>query len=177
MKKASPLVTIGARYGAIAAFLSISLMITMYYMGRHPLLVAPFMDFRIILYGIFIFFTLKEYREVHNENVLYFWQGLIGSFVVVATAAVLGSLLLRLFGAWETNFIPSYVTAMTEYIKGFPEEDIKRIGKEVFERNLAELPSTNIAQIAMLYIAQSFGIGLFVSIIMSVILRKQPKSS
>jgi hypothetical protein len=64
---------------------------------------------------------------------------------------------------------------MTEYLNGWPEEDIARVGKETFERNLQDLPSTNMGQIATMYLVQSFGIGLFVSIIMSVILRKQPK--
>lgn len=175
MKKPSPLITIGFRWGAIAAVLSVSLMVVMFYLGRHPLLVAPFMDFRIFLYGIFIYFSLKEYREYHQNGVLYFWQGMIGSFMVVATAALLGSILLRIFGALEADFIPSYVKAMTEYLQGFPEEDINRIGKEAYDRNLRDLPSTNIAQIAVLYILQGFAIGLFVSIILSVILRKQPK--
>jgi hypothetical protein len=166
---------ISARWGGIAAILSIGSMIAMYYLGRHPLMVAPFMDFRIFLYGIFIFLALKEYREYHQGGVLYFWQGMAGSFVLVATAAVLGSILLRIFGSLESDFIPSYISGMTEYLEGFPEEDIERIGKEAYERNLQDLPSTNIAQMAVLYMVQSFAIGLFVSIILSVILRKQPK--
>jgi hypothetical protein len=138
-------------------------------------MVAPFMDFRIFLYGIFIFLALKEYREYHQGGVLYFWQGMAGSFVLVATAAVLGSIMFRIFGSLESDFIPSYITAMTEYLEGFLEEDIERIGKAAYERNLKDLPSTNIAQMAVLYMVQSFAIGLFVSIILSVILRKQPK--
>jgi hypothetical protein len=176
MNNPSVLMRIGARYGAIAAVLSISLMIVMFYLGRHPLMVAPFVDFRILLYGIFIFFALKEYREYHQEGILYFWQGMVGSFFVVLTAAVLGSLLLYAFGNLELNFVPSYVSAMTEYLKGFPEEDIERIGEEAYQRNLESLPATNMGQIALMYIVQSFAIGLFVSIILSVILRKQPKT-
>jgi hypothetical protein len=175
MKKPSALILIAVRYGAIAAILSVSLMIVMFYLGRHPLMVAPFLDFRIFLYAIFIFFALKEYREYHQEGTLYFWQGIVGSFFLVATSAVLGSVLLRLFGTLESEFIPSYVTAMTDYLRGFPQEDIDRIGKEAYARNLAELPATNVAQIAGMYIIQSFAIGLFVSIIMSVILRKETK--
>lgn len=175
MRKPSPLFTIAVRYGAIAAVLSIGLNIAMYYMNRHPVMISPYLDFRVFLYGIFIFFSLKEYRDFHNEGALHFFQGMFGSFVLVATAGVLGSILYRIFGAFETNFIPEYVRLMTEYLKGWPEEDIARVGKETFERNLQSLPSTNMGQIATMYLVQSFGIGLFVSIIMSVILRKQPK--
>lgn len=175
MRKPSPLFTIAVRYGAIAAVLSIGLNIAMFYMNRHPVMISPYLDFRVFLYGIFIFFSLKEYRDFHNEGALHFFQGMFGSFVLVATAAVLGSILYRIFGAFETNFIPEYIRLMTEYLKGWPEEDIARVGKETFERNLQSLPSTNMGQIATMYLVQSFGIGLFVSIIMSVILRKQPK--
>lgn len=175
MRKPSPLFTIAVRYGAIAAVLSIGLNIALFYMNRHPVMISPYLDFRVFLYGIFIFFSLKEYRDFHNEGALHFFQGMFGSFVLVATAAVLGSILYRIFGAFETNFIPEYIRLMTEYLKGWPEEDIARVGKETFERNLQSLPSTNMGQIATMYLVQSFGIGLFVSIIMSVILRKQPK--
>lgn len=175
MKKPSPLLTIGVRYGAIAAVLSIGLNIMMYYLGRHPVMISPYLDFRVFLYGVFIFFSLKEYRDFHNAGSLHFFQGMIGSFVVVATAAVLGSMLYRIFGAFETNFIPEYVRLMTEYLKSAPEDEVARIGKETIERNLELLPTTNMAQIASLYLVQSFGIGLFISILLSVILRKEPK--
>jgi hypothetical protein len=175
MRKPSPLFTIAVRYGAIAAVLSIALNMAMFYMNRHPVMISPYLDFRVFLYGIFIFFSLKEYRDFHNEGALHFFQGMFGSFVLVATAGVLGSILYRIFGAFETNFIPEYIRLMTEYLNGWPEEDIARVGKETFERNLQDLPSTNMGQIATMYLVQSFGIGLFVSIIMSVILRKQPK--
>ncbi len=175
MKKPSPLVFIGVRYGAIAGVVSISLLIAMYYMGRHPLMVSPFLDFRILLFGMFIFFNLREFRDVHQEGALYFWQGMMGSFVTVMVTATIASLLLLAFCAIEPTFMPSYIKAMTDYLKTFPLEDIDRIGKEVYERNLALLPSTNSKQVAGLYFAQSIMIGLFISIILSVILRKQPK--
>ena len=177
MKKPPVLVTIGVRYGAIAAVLSIALNISMFYMNRHPVMIPPYLDFRVFLYGIFIFFSLKEYRDFHNEGALHFFQGMFGSFVFVGTAGVLGSLLYRIFELFETNFIPEYIRLMTEYLKSAQENEVSGIGgKEEIDRNLSLLPSTNMGQIATLYLVQCFGIGFFLSIIMSVILRKQPKS-
>ncbi len=175
MKKVSPLVSIGIRNGAIAAAVSILLLVFMYYMGRHPLMVSPFLDFRILLFGVFIFFSLREFRDIHQDGTLYFWQGMLGSFIMVMVTATVASMLLLMFCSVESNFIPSYIKAATEYFKTFPQEDINRIGKEVYDRNLSLLPSTNSKQVAGLYFAQSIMIGLFVSIILSVILRKQPK--
>ncbi|HZB13783.1 MAG TPA: hypothetical protein VE467_12175, partial [Chryseolinea sp.] len=56
---------VSTRYGAAAGILAFILLLVMYYVGRHPLLTSPFLDFRILLFGIFIFFTLKELRDYY----------------------------------------------------------------------------------------------------------------
>lgn len=175
MKK-SPLISIAIRNGAIAGVLAIALLLLIYYaIGKHPLMVAPFLDFRIVLLGIFIFFTLKEFRETYQGGILHFWQGMAGSFIMVMITATLASVLLWIFTAIDSGFVTDYVQGMTEYLKSFPEDDIARIGKDAYQRNLEGLPATNGKQIAASYFVQSVIIGFFVSIIISVISRKQLK--
>jgi hypothetical protein len=163
------------RYGLIAGMLCGILLIAMYYIGSHPLMISPFMDYRILLFGVFIFFNLKELREDHQQGALYFSQGMVSSFVFVMVAGTLSALILLAFSSLEARFIPDFITAMTEYLKTFSEVDINRIGKDVFESNLNALPATDGKQLAGKYFFQSIMIGFFVSIILSVILRKQPK--
>ena len=178
MKKPSPLISIGVRYGLIGGALAIILLIATFSIGgRHPLMVSPFMDFRILLLGVCIFFSLKEFRDNHNEGTLLFWQGMVSSLILITVAGTIASLLLLVFCQLETVFITSYVKAMTEYLKTFPAEDIERIGKEVYDRNLEQLPATNAKQLAGLYFVQTLMIGFFVSIILSVIVRKEPKQN
>ena len=66
------LLRISARYGVVGGVLAFVLLLIMYYLGRHPLVTSPFFDFRILLFGIFIFFTLKEFRDYEQGGVLYF---------------------------------------------------------------------------------------------------------
>src|SRR5688500_17801726 len=115
--KPFPLVSVSLRYGAVCGFLSFILMITTYYIGRHPLMLSPFLDFRILLFGVFIFFTLKEFRDYYQQGVLYFWQGVIGSFLMVVTATVIAAIGLQIFGNLEKAFVPSYIAQMTAYLK------------------------------------------------------------
>lgn len=172
MKKV--LFKISARYGIAGGILALILLLVMYYMGSHPLLTSPFLDFRILLFGIFTFFTLKEYREYHQGGILYFWQAMAGGLTVVLVATTMTSCLLWLFGIWERDFVASYITQLTAYLHSFPQEDIDRIGKAVYDRNLSELPATNIFDLAQIYFVQGIVIGFFVTIIVSVILRRQP---
>lgn len=172
--KGSALLRVSIRNGLIAGLLSAVVLVVLYYIGRHPFLIAPFFDFRILLFGVFIFFSLKEFRDFHQDGLLYFWQGLFGSFIVVVVASSIAGLGLWIFGTLELDFVPDYVREMTAYLQKFTDEDLERarIGKETYERNLAELPATNITTLVITHFAQGMMIGFFISLILSVILRK-----
>ncbi len=172
--KGSTLLRVSIRNGLIAGLLSAVVLVVLYYIGRHPFLIAPFFDFRILLFGVFIFFSLKEFRDFHQDGLLYFWQGLFGSFIVVVVASSIAGLGLWIFGTLELDFVPDYVREMTAYLQKFTDEDLERarIGKETYERNLAELPATNITTLVITHFAQGMMIGFFISLILSVILRK-----
>ena len=172
----SPLATVPARYGLYAGIIAAALLIAVYYIGTHPLMVPAFLDFIILLFGLFIFFGVKEFREHYHHGVLYFWQGMIGSYIIVFIASAVAAIGLFIFAELNQAFITSFIEQRTAFLKAFPEEEIKRIGKEVFDRNLNAVSATNSTDLAIVYFTQGILIGLFISIILSVILRKQPKT-
>ena len=171
-----PLVKISLRYGVLAGIIGWVLLLGLYYIGRHPFLIPVFMDFRIFLFGIFIFFTLRELRDIYQSGVLYFWQGVFASFLFTLCYAVLASLLLLLFVHFVPEFLTDYISLSIGQLKTLPAEVIQQIGTDVYEKNLEMLPATRGRDLAFLYFSQSFMISLFISIILSVILRKQPKA-
>jgi hypothetical protein len=167
-----PLMIIGLRWGSIVGVLTTVLMIMTYYIAVHPFMVAPFLDFRILVFGVFIFFGLKEFRDYVQEGTLYFWQGLIGCFVIVLVSTVISSLGLYVFGLLKPEFLTTYVAAATAYLKTFPPEAIEQIGKDAYESNLKSLPATNLGVMIETYFLKGMLIGLFVSLLLSVILRR-----
>jgi Protein of unknown function (DUF4199) len=169
------LLRIAARYGAVAGIVAFVLLVAMYYLGRHPLMTSPFLDFRILLFGIFVFFTLKEFRDYEQDGVLYFSQAMLGGLTVVMVTSIITSSLLFLFGKWEDRFVSDYVTQVTAYLNSFSKEEINRIGKDVYVRNLGALPATNISNLAITYFVHGLLIGFFVNIVLSVISRREPK--
>lgn len=174
-EKIPPLVRVPLRYGLIGGALGFVLVIILYYLDRHPFLIPVFFDFRVAFFGIFIFFSLKELRTYYFDGLLFFWQGMSGAFVFLFTFALLASVLIGIFASLVPAFVTQYIDLFMEQAKTFPPEVIEQIGKEAYERNLAALPTTNAMSLATLYFWQCFVIGFFVSIIISVILRKQPK--
>ena len=171
-----PLVKVSLRYGLLAGLVGSALMIGLYYMGRHPFLIPVYMDFRIILFGVFIFFTLRELRDYYQNGVLYFWQGFVSCFLFTVCYAVPSSLVLIIFMYAVPDFLSDYITLSLEQLKALPPEVVESIGRETYDRNLEMLPATNAFNLASLYAVQSFLVSLFLSIILSVILRKEPKN-
>jgi hypothetical protein len=144
-------------------------------MDRHPFLIPVFVDYRLILFSVFIFFTLREVRDYFQGGIMYFWQGIFASFIFTVTFAVLSSLILLIFMSAVPEFLSDYIALSIEQLRLLPPQVIESIGKDVYNRNLELLPDTNVADLAFLYFWQSFMISLFISIILSVILRRQPK--
>ena len=174
--KINKLLRIAVRYGLIGGAIAFLLLLIMYYLGRHPLLVSPFIDFRILLFGIFVYFSLREFRDYDQDGVLYFSQAMVGGFTVIFILSALASVLLLVFGSFDKSFVTEYIEQVGVYLKGFTEEDVKRIGKDIYDRNLAALPTTNISTLAITYFIHGLVIGFFVNIVLSVILRRQPKT-
>ena len=172
-----PLIFVPLRNGLIAGLLGILIFVAIFYLGQHPIMIAPYLDYRIFLFGVFIFFTCKEIRDNYQEGILYFWQAMTGSYLVVFVATIIGSLGLLLFASIESTFVRSYIERMTNYLMTFPPDAIEGIGKEIYERNLELLPATNAMDLMETYFIQGIVIGFFVSIILSAILRKQPKTN
>lgn len=171
------IVNVSLRYGALAALIGVALLIGLYYMDRHPFLIPVYIDFRIILFGVFIFFTLREIRDHYQQGILYFWQGFAASFLFTLTYAILSSLVVVLFASLVPSFLADYVALSVEQLRSLPTEVVDSIGKAVYERNIAMLPETDSVDLGFLYFLQSFLISLFLSIILSVILRREPKQT
>jgi Ni,Fe-hydrogenase I cytochrome b subunit len=170
----SPLVLLGARHGLIGGVLGFVLLIGLFYLGRHPFLIPLIFDFRLILFGFFIYYTLREIREDYQQGVLFLWQGMISSFVFTIAYVGMASLLLGLFMWLNDTFVQEYIRLKVMEIKSFPEEIVKQLGKDTIDSNLKRLPATNRLDLISIYVRQSLIISFFVSFILSVVLRRQP---
>lgn len=175
MKINTPLVKVLARYGVLAALFGIALVVVLFYADKHPFLIPVYADFRIFLFAVFIFFGLKEVRDQHQQGILYFWQGMVGSYVFLVSFALLAALGIGILAAVDDSFVKEFVRLFTEQARNIPAEEIERVGKENFDRNLEALSDTNSFELVKLHVKQSLMIGFFISIIITIILRKQPK--
>lgn len=174
-KKTPVTVKVGLKYGFFSAILLCILLIVLFYTGIHPLLIPIVYDIRIFLLALFIFFAVKEFRDEKNQGILHFWQGMLVALLVAIVMGFFGAIFIIVFGAMEEQFLSSYLTYMMDHLVSNKEQFLESIGEVTYQNTLRSLPSTGLSDLAMDYYFKSVVIGLFLSIIISIILRRQPK--
>jgi Protein of unknown function (DUF4199) len=170
------LLFLSVRNGLIAGLLGFLLLLALYYMGRHPFLFPIYFDFRLVLLSVFIVMTLKEFRDDYQEGILYFGQAMISSFLFTLVFALVAAILIWTFCLMVPAFLTSYIDTATDQLRLIQPAIIEQLGKDAYERNLNKLPATTGSDLAVDYFSKTFIISFFISIIISVILRRQPKT-
>lgn len=170
------LVRVPLRYGLATGALGFVLLLVLYYTNHHPFVIPVFVDFRIVLFAIVFVFALKELRDYYFQGILQFWQGMVGTFLITLVFGVIASSALYLFAVNTPEFVQSYINLSLEQVKAFSDEDIDRIGRDVYNAGIESLKQADAYFLASRYFVQSFIISFFLSIIISVILRRQPKT-
>jgi hypothetical protein len=170
-----PLLRVPLRYGLVAGVLGFILLLILYYTNHHPFVIPIYVDFRIALFSIVFVFALKELRDYYYEGILHFWQGMLATLFITTIFALIVSACLYFFATNNQEFVQSYIDLSLVQIQAFADEDIDRIGRNVYESGIASLKEADASFLAIRYFWQSFIISFFLSIIISVILRRQPK--
>ena len=173
MKLSNPLIRIPAKYGAIGATLVIILFYVLHFTDGNPLTDMNMFDFFIL--PIFLFFGMKEYRDIYNNKQLEFWQGMSTGFVVYVTLALITTLSLFLFlsVAAEQVFVDYVINAVAE-VTNNRDNTIERMGEEAYLEALSKTESTTKLDLVFDYLLKKLIVGLMLTIMISVIMRRKP---
>ncbi len=174
MKLNNQLTQIAIKFGLVGALMNIIALIVLYYIGKHPLLLNPFLDARWPLYGLFIFFSIKFFRD-DNEGVLHFWQGFVLGFLVYLIMAQMVAAFIAVFGSIEsTQFLSSYISIAIEQISANKEALLENnLSEKTITDALQILPNTTANNLAFDYFLKSMPIGLILTLLLSILMRRK----
>jgi len=172
MKK--KLVPIVIRFGLIGALMSIIALLVLFYLGKHPLLLNPFLDARWPLYGLFVFAAIKAYRE-ENNGTLHFVEGLSVGFLVYLLMAQMAAAFIAVFGSIESSqFLSNYISIAMDQINANKEMLMEsNISEKTLTDALQILPNTTANNLAFDYFLKSLPIGLILTLLLSTIMRRK----
>ncbi|MEM1406656.1 MAG: DUF4199 domain-containing protein [Bacteroidota bacterium] len=176
MKHILPLLKVASKYSLTGSLLAIALILVLFYTNKHPLLIPIAYDYRILLFGVFIYFSIREFKTYHNNGELHFWQGLItGIFFYLILGLLVGSF-IGVFSAVEPSFLEEFIQANVKGLQmnksEFTTEGPVTLSEEEFARQLELTKATKPITLGIDYFIKSCVIGFFFSVILAVILRK-----
>ena len=169
-------IQVAFKYGFFAALLLAAVFIGLFYIDRHPLLIPVVYDVRVLILAIFIFFGVKEFRDYRNNRLLSFWQGMLIGLILSVTVGFLMYITIMAFGAVNETLLSGYLGEMAVQLNENRERFLEAIGEEAYQDALKNLPSTTLGDLAVDYYLKSVAIGLFFTVIISIILRRQQKA-
>ena len=172
----NPLFTVPLRFGLIGAAFNILAILVVFYLGQHPLLLNPLVNGQLVLYGLIFFASFKYFKDQFTGGIMHFWQGLaIGLFAYIVMSTVIALFIYVFSEVDSTRFLSEFIRLKTKELTLNKDAYLQArgVGEEAYNRALSTLPGTKPIHLALLYIRQSLLIGLFITIIFSVLMRNK----
>ncbi len=176
LKNIKPIYSVPLKYGLIGAVLAIALIVILFYADRHPLLIPVFFDYRILLFAVFIFFALKEFKDYNNDGFLQFWQGMVMGIGIYVIIGFLVAIFVVGYASANPDFHQQYIEGTIRGLELDKEQLVTQgkitISEEEFQKQIDLLKASKPYVLGIDYFIKSCLIGFFLTIILSVILRK-----
>lgn len=174
----NPLIRVPLKYGLVGGALSIFLFVLLYLLGKNPLIVYRGFDFSFLLLPIFIAFSMKEFRDRWNGKTLKFGEGMTVGFINYMTIAIVSALFTYIFlSVIDPDLLTGYIVDRSSMLMEMKSEMVDNLGEKVFEQTLGNIRESTAYIIALDDFLKKIIIGLFLTIIISVIFKKQSQTS
>lgn len=141
----------------------------LHFMDRNPLMAGKMFDFLII--PLFVFLTVKEFKDYHNGKQLRFWQGMSIGWIYLLGVGVLYFSFLSLISATAFGeYFDQYRTLNYEKVVANEEQIMENFGKEAYDQMLLAKNASDF-KIIWIDIRNKLLVGLFIIPIVSLFMR------
>ena len=162
---------VSLKYGLAGGIFSILLFVVLWLIGKNPLVTNRIYDFLLI--PLFIFFSVKEFRDVRNGGELHFWQGIAAGVLTFTVMAFISGLFIWLFLEFaNSGLLQDYIDTRISMINDNKEALIEKLGEPTVVQSLNDLPATSSFQLGEDDFLKKVFIGSFFTAIIALVLRK-----
>jgi len=159
------------RYGLLGGGSALLLFILFYILELDPLVNIRMID--IVILAIFVFFALKEFRDGHNKRQLHFWQGMTGGVITYLTIASISAIFILIMTVIiDPEITTNYIEGRIQLLNENKSTLVETMDEATFLEAVAGVEKTTPVDLAIDDFIKKSVIGLFLTIIIAVILRK-----
>ena len=166
---------ISIKYALFCALFSVVLFFLSGYVGANPLIDLTHLFFDVIIIGVFIFFTQKDFKTSENDGYLHFWQGMTLGFFVYTVVGVIFAGFLAMYLWLDPGALPAYKESATAFLSEKRDIYVEQFGEEGFQIQLDGIELVTATDLWVSSAVKKIIAGFFVTPVISIILRKKPK--
>ncbi|MDH5608843.1 MAG: DUF4199 domain-containing protein [Cyclobacteriaceae bacterium] len=145
-------------------------------MGSNPFTDINQLFFDLILLGVFIFFSINEFKKYTNGGVLHFWQGMTIGFFVYTLAIALFIAFLYLYFYFDGNLLDDYKATAMAYLQQRADLYKEQFGEAQYLAQEEAIRQTTTNHLILVTSVKKILVGLFITPVLSILLRSKPKN-
>ncbi len=161
-------------YSLICGVFLVILFALSFYFGLNPLMELSQLLFDVIVFGVFGFFLIKDFKQ-RTDNNLHFWQGISLSFLLSVFATVLFLVILSGYQLADGGLVINYQEAATRFLMEKKELYVAQFGEKAFDQQLTSINEVTFADLMISVGVKKLIAGLFLGPVITIILRTKPK--
>jgi hypothetical protein len=172
MNKLKPFLITSLKYGLIGGALTIILFFILIFLDINPFVAYKKLDFGFLILPVFIFFSIKEFRDLRNNRQLRFWQGMTVGFFTYIFLALTSAVFILLALSFYPQVLDQYIIDRSLMVENNKSQIVETLGEEVYYQTYQDLQQISPFVLALDDFLKKIFAGLFITIIISVILRR-----
>lgn len=144
--------------------------------GTNPFIDLNQLLFDVVIFSLFIFFATKEYKRYQNGGILHFWEGMTVGFLLYAPAITIFIVALYVHNIFDSSILGDYKQDAMQYLEERKESFLEDMGtQEQYEAQVAAIEAINFHRLVWGAALKKILVGLFLTPIIAILLRKKPK--
>lgn len=167
------MIKIAFKYGLMGSAVLLIIFFIYYFTGSNPLIEMDFLD--VFVLPVFLFFGVKEYRDVVNNKVLAFWQGMSVGFIIYGTIAILVPLITWVVLALDSSIAADYIADLLQSLAENKETLIEKLGQEKYEKTVSDAGSTTNYYLVLDILLKKLATGFLLTSVISVVMKRKEK--
>lgn len=168
------MVKVSVKFGLLGAAVNIVIFLVYFFLGYNPLLEMGALD--IFILPVFLFFGVKEYRDVVNGRLLDFWQGMTVGFIIYSFIAVIFAMFIWLFLEIDTALVEEYISDRLHKTHESKEMIIDKMGQGAFDDTVREIGNMTISDLVLDGLFKKAGIGFLLTSLITVVMKRKDKN-
>jgi len=167
------MIRVSLKYAAFCGIFITAIFHVSFLLNSNPLIDVSHLIFDLIIFGLFVFFSQKEFKVYHTSGTFHFWQGMTIGLLVYLIASFLFGIGLFVYFSLFDHALEDYKLAASIFLESKSDIYKAEFGDKGFADQLDKIQGITAIDLITTSVLKKILAGFFITPVISIILRRQ----